>query len=49
MVAILKIGKDLYMDVNSLNTLAIVYVGFAVIAVGVALVIFLGNRPTKKG
>jgi hypothetical protein len=47
-VGIIKIRKDFYMNVNSLNTLVLVYIGLAVIAVGVILMIFLGNKPPKK-
>jgi len=45
MVGILEIRKDFVMNVN---TLAIVYLTFSVLAVGVAIIIFLENRPTKK-
>lgn len=48
MVVIFKIRKDVFVNVASLNTLALVYLTSAVIAVGVAVIIFLGNRPTKK-
>jgi hypothetical protein len=48
MVGIITIRKDFYMNVNSLNTLVLVYIGFAVIAVGVAVMIFLGNKPPKN-
>ena len=45
MVGILEPRKDLIMN---LNTMALVYLTFAVIAVGVAVIIFLGNGPHKK-
>jgi hypothetical protein len=48
MVGILKARKDFYMNVGSLNTLVLVYIGVAVVAVGVILLIFLGNKPPKK-
>jgi hypothetical protein len=43
-VGILKVRKDFFM-----NTLAIVYLTFAVIAVGIAIIIFVGNKPSNKG
>jgi len=47
-VGIIEIRKDFYMNLNSLNTVALVYIGFAIIAVGVIILIFWGNRPPKK-
>jgi hypothetical protein len=44
MVGILEARKDYIMNIN---TLVLVYLIFAVIAVGVAVIIFLGNRPPK--
>ena len=44
-MVILKIRKDFTMN---LNILAIVYLTFAVIAVGVAVVIFLDQRPPRE-
>ena len=41
---IIEIRKDFIMN---LNILTLVYLTFAVIAVGVAVIIFLGNRPSK--
>jgi len=36
------------MNIASLNTLTLVYIGVAIIAVGVALIIFIGNKSSKK-
>lgn len=44
-MGIFKIRKDTIMNTN---TLALVYLTFSVLAVGVAIIVFLGNRPTKK-
>ncbi|KKQ15760.1 MAG: hypothetical protein US30_C0029G0007, partial [Candidatus Moranbacteria bacterium GW2011_GWF2_36_839] len=40
----IEIRKDFIMN---LNILTLVYLTFAVIAVGVAVIIFLGNCPSK--
>ncbi len=48
LVGIIKVRKDFYMNVNSLNTVVLVYILVAVITVGVILMIFLGNGSQKK-
>lgn len=48
MVDIIEIREDLIMNVASLNTLVLVYIGIAIVAVGFILLIFLGNNHKKK-
>jgi|GEM_PF-1697566 len=48
MVGIIEVRKDLFMNIASLNTLVLVYIGIAIVAVGFILLFFLGNNPRKK-
>jgi hypothetical protein len=44
-VGVFEVRKAFFMNIN---TLLLVYLIFAVIAVGVAIVIFAGNKSAKK-
>jgi hypothetical protein len=47
-VGILEARKVFFMNSDPLNFLALIYATVAIIAVGVALIIFIGNKPPKK-